>query len=235
METNVAQLGILDRLWTWFETHKKEVFWGVIVVVVVGVGIGLFFWQQNEREERANQALSRITSAGFSAAEQLAAPASLLKVAAEYPKTDAAGRALLLAGANLYAQGKFAEAKTQFEKFLRQYRNSSFAYQALLGVAACLDAQDKIPEAIAAYNDIVQHYSTENVAPQARLALAWFYEKQGRWEQAKDLYIDLSRGPYGSISSEAAVHLEALFTKHPELVPARPASANAPALQLSNP
>jgi predicted negative regulator of RcsB-dependent stress response len=229
MESDVAQLSIADRLLAWFEMHRKPVLRGSIVVVVLGVGIGFFIWQQNDRQARASEALSRITSVGLTATELSATPGALLKVATEYRKTDAAARALLLAGGDLYAQGKYAEAEAQFGRFLREYRDSPFADQALLGVAACLDARGKTPEAIVAYNDIVQHHSTDNVAPPAKLALAWLYEKQAKLEQARDFYLELSRGPYGSISSEAGIHLEALFAKHPELLPSGRAAPGAPA------
>jgi tetratricopeptide (TPR) repeat protein len=236
METNVAQLGIGDRLLAWFELHKKEVLWGAIVIVLVGMGIGFYFWQQNERQAQANQALSSVTSTGFNPeAASSAEPGALLKVTADYPNTDAAARALLLAGAELYRQGKYSEARTQFEKFLREDRNSPFAPQAFFGVAACLDALGKTTEAITAYNDIIQHYSTDNVAPQAKLSLGRLYEQEGKWTQARDLFLELARASRGSISSEAIIHLEALFAKHPELVPTRSSETNTPALRLSNP
>jgi tetratricopeptide (TPR) repeat protein len=235
MESDVAQLGIPDRLLAWFALHKQAVLWSAGVLVAAGVGTGFLLWRQQESQRQANDALSRITSVGFTAAEPLAQPEALLKVAADHPNTDGAGRALLLAGASLYAQEKHAEAKAQFERFLRQYRESPFADQALLGVAACLDAQGKTGEAITAYNDIVQHYSMQIVAPQAKLALARLYAKQGKFQQAKDLYTDLTRSQYGSLSSEAAIYLEALTAAHPELVSARTASTNAPTLQPFKP
>jgi tetratricopeptide (TPR) repeat protein len=235
MESNVAQLGIPDRLLAWFELHKKEVLWGSAAIVVAGVGVGFFLWLQGERQASANLALSNVTTSGFSPAEKPPEPEALLKVANQHRNTYAGGRALLLAGASYFAQGKYAEAKTQFERFLRENRESPFADQALLGIAASLDAQGKSLDAIAAYNDIVQHHSMETVAPQAKLALAWLYEKQTRLEQARDLYVELSRGPYGSIATEASVHLESLVAKHPELLPGRRPAGNAPPLAPSVP
>jgi predicted negative regulator of RcsB-dependent stress response len=235
MESTVTQLPIHDRLWTWFELHKKESLRVGAVIVVVGVAIGFYFWQRNETRDKANRALSRVLTAGMTTDEQFVPPEALLKIAADYRKTEAGGRALLLAASGLFAQGKYAEARTQFERYRREYAESAFNDQALLGMAACLDAQGKTSQAITAYNDIIQHYSTENVAVQAKMSLAWLQEKQGKVEQARDLYIDLSRGQFGSISSEAGIHLEALFAKHPELFPARSAPTNAPARVPLNP
>ncbi|HZL43975.1 MAG TPA: tetratricopeptide repeat protein [Verrucomicrobiae bacterium] len=230
METNVVQLAVHEKLWVWSEAHRKEVIWGSLIIVVVGVGIGFVIWQRNETETRANEALSAIVSSGTPGNEQVASAESLLKVAGEYKKTAAGARALLLAAGDLYVRKQFAESRSTFDRFLREYRDSPLADQALLGVAACLDAQGKIPEAITAYKDIVQHYSAQNVSPQAKLALATLYERQGNWAPAKDLYLDLTRGSYGAFTSEAGVHLEALFSKHPELIPQRSASTNFSAI-----
>jgi TolA-binding protein len=235
MESDVAELSIPDRLWAWFVTHKREIIWGAGLLVAGAIGAGFFMWRQDEAQRAANHALSRITTAGITGTEQSTSVDALLKVAAEYQNTDAAGRALLLAGADLFAEGKYPEAKAQFERFLRQYRQSPFADQALLGVAACLDAQGKITEAVTAYNNLVQHYSTESVAPPAKLALAGLYAKQGKLEPARDLYMELSRGQYGSISSEAAIHLDALAAKHAEGIRIKPAFTNAPALEPPSP
>lgn len=232
MESNVAELSIFDRLMAWFELHKREVSWGTLVVLAAGLGIGFYFWHQHDLEDRANEALSRAASAAAGASERGMTPETLLKIAGEYPKTDAGARALLLAAGALYSQGKYSDSKAQFERYFQEYRDSPFTAQALLGVAACLEAQGQTQEAISAYNNIVQHYSRENVAPQAKLALAALYEGQGKWDQAKDLYLDLTRNQYGSISQEAGIHLQALLVKHPELIPSRPALTNAPPLAL---
>jgi len=234
MESNVAQLGIGERLLAWFELHRKQVLWGAAIVLAAGAAIGFYLWQQSEKQARANEALSRIVSTGFGGGEAEAAPPALLNVAAEHPGTAAAGRALLLAAGHLYEQGKYAEARTQFERFLRDYRESPLAPQALFGVASCLDALGKTSEAVTAYNDILQHYSTDNVAPQAQLALARLSEKQGKWAQARELFMELARSSRGSVGSEAMIHLEQLVAAHPELA-RQPVQTNIPNLRLPHP
>jgi outer membrane protein assembly factor BamD (BamD/ComL family) len=235
MESDVVQLGIADRSLAWFVTYKKPIIWTVLILLVAGMGTGFFFWRQDAREQNANMALSKLTTSGLMATEQMVAPEALLKITAEHPNTEAGGRALLMAAVTLYEQGKYPEAKAQFERYLRQYRESPFADQAALGVAASLDAQGKITEAVAAYTDLVQHHSMENVAPQARIALARLYTRQGKLQQAKDLYTELSRGSYGSIASEASIYLETLINQHPELASPRTAVTNAPTLQQFKP
>jgi predicted negative regulator of RcsB-dependent stress response len=232
MESNVTELPVHDRLWAWFETHKKQVLWGVVVVVLVGFGTGFFVWRQNEQQTRANDALSKVMSHGATGEEPVGTAAGLLKVAAENPGTAAAGRALLLAGADLFTAGKHTEARSQFEKYLREFRETPFAGQALLGIAACLDAQGKTNEAVTAYTDIVQHHASENVTAPARLALARLYEAQNKLEQARDVLMELTRSqqmPNSITAAEAMARLQELMENHPNLVPARPMTAVPPA------
>ena len=237
MESDFTELPVHDRLLAWFETHKREVLWGAIVVSVAGLGAGFFVWHQSDRQARANQALSQIMSRGSANGAQRESPEVLLGVASDYPNTDAGGRALLLSGAASCTEGKYAEAKARFEKFLREYHDSPFAAQALLGVAVSLDAEGKVPEAIAAYNDIAQHYSSDNVMPQARLAVGRLYEKQGNLEQARDAYLELARvNSFGSISSEAGMRLQGLIARNPNLAPSsRQASTNRPVINFPKP
>ena len=237
MESDLAELPVQDKLLAWFETHKKEVMWGVIVLGVAGFGTGFFVWHQNDRETRASHTLSQLLSSSPSGAAKQESPEALLSVASDYPNTDAGARALLLAGVASYNQGKYVEAKARFEKFLRESHDSPFAAQALFGVAVCLEVEGKVPEAIAAYNDIAQHYSTDNVVPQSRLAVGRLYEKQGNLEQARDAYMGLARAnAFGSISSEAGMRLQALLAKNPALASSSTQpSTNRPAIKLQKP
>jgi tetratricopeptide (TPR) repeat protein len=219
MQSNVAQLSAFDKARTWYELHKKQTIWGASAIVIVGVIVWLVVAQRGKRETAASEALSAISTPqlGQAGARPDAANA-YLKIASDYPKSSAAARALLLAAGSLFVDGKYAEAKTQFEKFTREHRDSPFMGQALLGIAASLDAQGKKEEASTAYKVIVDRHGNENVAPQARFALARLYEAQNKPEQARALFEELARSdPYGSLGSEAGMRLEELRVKHPEL------------------
>ena len=50
---------------------------------------------------------------------------------------------------------KYADAQTQFQKFLDAHPDSFFAAQAALGVAASLDAQGKTDLAAGAYQRVI--------------------------------------------------------------------------------
>jgi tetratricopeptide (TPR) repeat protein len=234
MESNVAQLAIHEQLWTWFESHKKQVLWTAVVVVAAAVGTGYFIWHQNAREVEASETLSKI---GAGAVDRPGMADEILKVAADYPNTDAGARALLLGGGMLFSQGKYAEARVQFEKYLRTFRETPLASQALLGVATCLDMQGNTNEAIAAYRDVIEHHPGDNIVPLAKFSLAQLYEGQNKLEQARDLYMTLARpGPFDTVATESNLRLKDLIQTHPELTPPRPAfPTNMPSIKLHNP
>src|SRR5208282_4455362 len=138
-----------------------------------------------------------------------------LRVAATYAGSRAGARALLVAASGLFVEGKYDEARTQFERFTREYSDSPFRGEALLGIAACLDAQSKTNEAATAYKDLIDRRPTDYVLPQARFALARLYEAQNKPELARNLLEEVERNnPYGSLGSEAGIRLEELKVKY---------------------
>jgi TolA-binding protein len=227
MEPEAAPLPVSDKLWTWFETNKKQALYGAVVLVAGGIIAGYIYWQQNENEIAAGEALSNVSAPhmGNPGARPDAAEA-YLKVAAAYPKSSAALRAVLLSGTSFFLSGKYPEAKAQFDKFARDHRDSGLVGQALLGSAACLDAEGKTEEAIAAYKNLVDRHPGENTIPEARFALARLYEAQNKPEDARNLYEEIMRNdPFrSSIGDEAAMRLEELRRKYPSAPPAAAAA-----------
>jgi TolA-binding protein len=154
-----------------------------------------------------------------------------LKVAANHPGTSAGARALLAAAAALFAQGNFAAAQTQFQKFSREFPDSPFRGQALLGVAASLDAQAKPDEAARAYKELIDRHPGDVVVPQAKFALARIYESQNRLKEARALYEDVSRTQsHSSLGNEASVKAEELRSKQPTPTPTPAAPPSFPIL-----
>ena len=235
MQSDAAQLTLQDQLLTWFEKNKRQLLIGAVVIALIGAGAGIYIWHQNEVQADASEALSKFLNMDNAGGAQPGATAGLLKVAADYPGSDAAKRAVLLAAGDYFAQGSYKDAQAQFEKFLRDYRESSFADEALLGVAACKDAQGNTDEAIAAYKDIVERHSGDSVAPQARFALGRLYESQHKPEMARDLYMQVAQAdPNGTMGSEAGMRLAELYSKNPGLVPGKSVTAS-PAMSPRKP
>jgi predicted negative regulator of RcsB-dependent stress response len=236
MQSDAAQLTMQDRLLAWFENNKQAVIRFGVSAVIVGFVAGFWFWRHNARETTANAALSQILGGSRTGNAPADNTAALLKLSADFPKTPAAERALLIAAGDLFAAGKYPEARSQFDAFLRDYGSSAYSVQALFGIAACLDAQGKTDEAIAAYKSIVEHHQGENVALQSKLALGRLYETRNKLELARDQYMELVHsGASGIVANEAGMRLEELISTHPALAPAKPAAANSSAPALVKP
>jgi tetratricopeptide (TPR) repeat protein len=229
MESNVEQLPVSHKAWAWFEANKRPALWGGGVLLVVGVIVAFVLYRQSEQEVAASEALSSVSASRLTGADSSAATAqAYLKVASEYPSTQAGARALLLAAGSLFTEAKYPEAKAEFEKFRREHGDSPFLGEALLGIAACLDAQGNAREAMTAYRDLITRRPTDYVLPQARFALARLCEAQNEPEQARNLYEEVERSdPYSSLAAEAGMRLEDLKAKHPNLFapPAPPPSS----------
>ncbi len=222
MRSEDEALPFLPQLWATFELHKTKILGGIAALAVIGLIAGFMVWRSGENAVKSSEALSTVMLAPVTQPNGKPASAdSFLKVAAEYPDSSAASRAVLLAAADYFDAGNYTDAKAQFDRFTRDHRDSPFMGQALLGSAACLDAQGKTNEAMTAYKDLIDRHPGETILPQARFALARLYEAQGQPEKAQPLFEDVARNnPYSSIGSEAGMRLEELKVKFPSLTPA---------------
>jgi TolA-binding protein len=237
MESEVAQLPLWQKAWAWFETNKKQTLWSVAGLTVVGLIVALYLYRQSEADIAASEALSSLAAPQMTGAGRGDSAEAYLKMAAAYPNSRAATRALLLAAGRLFEEGKYAEAKVQFERFTREHTDSPFRGQALLGIAACLDAEGNATAATVAYKDLIDRLPADHVLPQARFALARLYEAQNKPELARNLFEQVEQGnPYSSLGSEAGMRLEELKTKFPQLAPPiAPAPTNVLPLKVGKP
>jgi tetratricopeptide (TPR) repeat protein len=222
MDADITQSDSFWKLWAWFERNKKQVIYGVLGAAVLTLLIWFIVWRQHEKQVDASAALSEVSaSLLMNPQANPAAAESLLGVASRYPGSAAAERAILLAAANLFTQGKYVEAQNNFGRFTREFSTSPFLGQAKLGIAASLEAQGKPTEAIAAYKDLIERHPNEPAIPQAKLALARLYEAQNQADQARKLYEELMMtGQFTAYGAEANSRLEELKAKFPNLTTA---------------
>jgi TolA-binding protein len=204
----------------------------LVVAAVVGVVALYMVLRHGENKIAAGQELTRVwlqTGAG----ERPGAAQEFLKVAAAQSGSDAGSQAVLLAAGALFDEGKYDEARAQFNRFIRDFGASPLLSQAYLGVAASLDAQKKAPEAITAYKDVIEHHANDAVLPPAKFALAGLYLAQGKPELARMNYEDVARN-YSQylLGQEAAERLAELDAKHPELAPKPQPAPVTPAVSL---
>jgi len=220
MESEATHLPLWQQAWAWFEANKKQTLWGTLGLAVVGLIVAFFLYRQDEADVAASEALSNVALPQMSGASRGDTADAYLKVASTYNGSRAGARALLIAAGGLFVEGKYDEAKAQFERFNREYSDSPFRGEALLGIASCLDAQSKTNEAVTAYKDLIDRRPTDYVLPKARFALARLYETQNKPELARSLFEEVERNnPYGSLGSEAGIRLEELKTKFPNMAP----------------
>lgn len=220
MDSEIAHLQGIYKLWAWAEKNKRQLLWAALAAVVLGLGIYYYLWHQETAERTAAEELAQLrpTPAPSGPPTPIRAE-EYLKLAGEHRGTQAAGRALLLGAGALFTNGKYAEARTEFERFLHEYPDSPLRCEALYGSAACLDAEgNKAGEAAAAFKSVVDRYPLDPVVPRAKLALARVYEAQKQVEQAYQLYSELSETERSSLVGMLAdMRLEDLKRTNPSL------------------
>ncbi len=238
MESDITQSEGFWKLWAWFEKNKKQVIYGAVAASVVALIVWYFVWRAHERQVEAGEALSKVNIGQMmtpSGATQDFSQA-YLKVAADHAGSAAAERALLLAGGNLFTLGKFAEAQTQFGRFIREYGGSPLLPQAKLGMAASLESQGKTNDALNAYKEVAERYPNASATPQSKFALARLYEAQNQPQQARKYFEEVARSDAGSsLGSEAGIRLEELNIKFPPPAPTNAPSASAAVPALKSP
>jgi len=236
MEQKVAELPVFDRLWVWFEKNRKLVMWGAIIAVAVGLIAGYYIYNQDQKRVEGGEALSKVLATSIlSGGKEIPSAEAYLKVAGEHSGTPAAAEAVLLAGEQYYTSGRFSEAQTQFERFMREFPGNAFMPQALFGKASALEAQGKVDDAARAYKDAADRFQASGPAPQAKFAVARIAESQGKLAEARGHYEDLLRTyPNCSLRDEAALRLQGIREKMP-VAPAVVQTAPPPAAPVFQP
>ena len=223
-EANLTATDHLFRLWSWAEANLKRIALGVAVVLIVLFICFFYSNQQKQKEIAAGQALTQ----AIISSDPSQRAGACLKVAADYSGTLAGQRALIEGATANFTSGKYADAQTQFQKFLETYPDNFFAPQATLGVAASLDALGKTDQATSYYKKAASQTANGNVAAFAKFSLARIYESQGKLSDAATLFGEVARTYANtSLSSEAGVRAAELRAKV-TAAPAAPAMSAAP-------
>src|SRR5271157_976115 len=156
MEPDATPSATLLKLWAWFEANKKQAQWGALAVVGLGLLVGFLIWHHGEQVVKAGEALADASvgqpAPGGAGPQGLAQ--NYLRVATTYPGYQAGVQAALLGASALFTDGKYVEARIEFEKFARAQGRGPLRGLALLGVAASLDALHKTNEAMTAYERV---------------------------------------------------------------------------------
>lgn len=206
-------------LLTWLELNRNSLLLGVSVVAIAVIGLMVVRNSQHEARVAANTRLLELAppTRGADAATPVN-PADLLKLADENSGQPAADRARFLAAGRLYAQGKYAEARAQFEAVERDAPEGLLASTAALGIAASLDAENKTNDAMAAYQRVITSFKDEPVAVHAKLSKARLHEAANQPKEALALYDELGKNQSSMFGLQSAMVARAqLLAAHPEL------------------
>lgn len=241
MQTQDAPAELIFKIWPWLEANKK---------LLIGAGIGavalsgILFFLSSQREQKAIEAGQAVTALLFSPAgnnnpTQLAS--SLERLADQYGGTAAGQRAQLQAAAALFEAGSYAEAETQFQKYLVANAGGPLAVIAKLGVAASLEAQNQPDQAAAAYQQVVSTFPASPYVLDAQFALGCIAEQQNKLAEARTHFDNVAHSTLGgSLAQEAGVRANELQAKIAAAAPkpttsAKPAAAVSPVLQQLSP
>jgi len=201
---------------TWFEVNKRAVVLGLAFIIVAIAGSIIWRSERQARLEAASGALLAVTTAH----KQAVPLPELEKVIQAHPKSAAAAQASLLAGKELFQQGKYADARARFENVISLTDSEDVVASAQYGLAACLDAEGKIPEALTAYLKVMDYPGAKHLNGLARLTIAGIYESQGKSKEALAMYDAILRTPGSATAQEASQLRAGLLRLHPELTPA---------------
>ncbi len=219
----------------WLSKNRQKVLIGLGVVAAVGVIAGIVTWKKGQDESNANDQL--FTYAPVLSSKAPVPSATLQKIATDYPDTSAGEQAELLTASTLFDEGKYAEAQTQFSKFINDHPGSALVPQASVGIAASLEAGGQATEAINKYSELLTRYaSSANIASPVKLTLGRLYEEQNKLDMALKNYDDLAKSmnQYDPFAAEARERQVMLLARHPELNKAAP-TQSAPTIKMSAP
>jgi tetratricopeptide (TPR) repeat protein len=226
MDTETKSLETMVNAWGWVETNWRKLALGAAVVALVALVVSYAIYSRGNNALLASQRLSalRPMPAPGGGLTPVTADA-YLKVAADYPGTEAAGRATLLAAGAMFDATNYAGALKLFEKFQTEFTASPLRAEALFGQAASLEALKRPAEAITAFQALLTRHSSAPLVPRAKLALARLQLAQKQPEQALRLLEEVSKTEqYGLLAMLSQVMQEEIKAANPALA-SRPAMA----------
>ena len=194
----------LQQFTQWMTNYGRPALVGLAVAVVVLLGLSIWRNQKAEKAEASVHALF-----------QGRAPEEFQQQALADPKAPTAPLALASAAAEFYAQGRYDEAHSAYERFLSSYPGHMMAPNAAVGVAASLEALDDFEAAARAYEAFAAANPGSALMPQAVMGAARCREQLGQFGEARALYEDfIVAHPEDSWVSQAESGL--LFLKKAE-------------------
>ena len=125
------------------------------------------------------------------------------EVISKYPRTPAAGDAMLLLAASLRDTGKIEESNALYSRFAESFPSSSLAVAGLLGRASNARVSGNPGEALNSYQQATAAFPQSYGAPFALLSQARLLAQQGKMEDARRSIQSLGSQYPISVSAQA--------------------------------
>lgn len=193
-----AKPTFLDHL-TSFLTRHRTIF--LVVLIVLAVSVVALFVGLSVASRRTEQSLVRVETlqSDFDAwvaldeteratkFETLALQAD--DIAATYPRSYAAARALYLRAGGLAELERWTEAVDNYEELADRFPDSYLAPIALLRAAVAAENGGETATALAVFKRVLDNYGSENaIAARALFSVARINETEDRIADAADAY-----------------------------------------------
>jgi predicted negative regulator of RcsB-dependent stress response len=228
MESHDAAATFFLKHWPWIEANKNKIIAGTGIVLAIIVIYFFISWRREENRIDAGDALTQTLISIPPNADPSQLSQSYLEIADDYSGTPAGTRALLQGAAVLFAQGKYTDAQSHFQRYLDEHPDDEFSGLAALGVARCFEAEGKINDAVGAYQHVTQDFADEQSVNQARFSLALIDIQQGKYSDAfQGFQAVMQADSYGGLGGEARQYALELQSKLPRQAPTATAPASS--------
>lgn len=200
---------------------------GLGAALLLGTGLLAYRLYEGRRELKAQALLGEALTKGEILADALRsgkpkdvkpeaveeAVAALERVREEYPRSQAAGFALLQVGHLQYRLARYSEAAGTYEGYLREYPRGPFVFWAAMGQAYSLEGQRDWDRAARVYEAAAERHAGTPLAAEALMGVGRCYEALGRVSDARRVYGEIVKkypeGIWGSLAERRMAFLEA--------------------------
>ncbi len=158
------------------QSHKKRVFFGVLLVIAVVLFGFLFFRRRNEINLQAANILSN--AQGYYSKKDYSQAISLYdEIIDNYSQSQIIPLAFFLKGNILYEEGKYKEASIVYKKQLSQHKKSHIVPFVEINLGNCYEEEGKWDEALKIYKKFVEKNTEHMLVPNVYQAIGRCYEQ----------------------------------------------------------
>jgi TolA-binding protein len=198
-----------------FYYRDRQRFLIIVGVVVVAV-VGLILVLQSRKPGVNTEAQLQFTEAlgVYSQGQVQGAEEAFRNVAARHGRDNVGIRARYYLGQIYFQSQRYAEAKSEFERFLKGSPNDPIlAPGALIGIADCLQETGSPLKAAETYERAWRQYPDSPQAPEAALAAGRNYADAGALDRAEKVYRALlDKDPAGELAENLKMQLSYIRT-----------------------